>query len=42
MLRVTLLVTMIVGVAYVAWFSPLARPIHSLTVEAAQPAAASP
>ena len=37
LLRAFTLVTLIGGVAYLAWFSPWARPIHSLTVESAQP-----
>lgn len=36
-LRAFTLVTLIGGVAYLAWFSQWARPIHSLTVESAPP-----
>ena len=36
-LRAVTLAALIGGTAYLAWFSPWARPIHSLTVESAQP-----
>ena len=38
-LRIGLMVTLMTGVAYAAWFAPWARPIRTLQVEIVAPAA---
>ena len=40
-LRVALLLFLMAGIAYAAWFSPWAKPIHSIKMESGAPSVAA-